>query len=333
MSTRIGISGQTTSAAAWAWPVDLAGFDRRGLLTEAEAGTLQNLGIEQIRRGGLTASAPLLRPAARVVRPLADCLEALHWSPDQHQRRFARDAAELILVRCGALRRAFWGWSEQDWVDLIDADGAEFRRSWGGQIGPNARPFVIAYAYLLGGFTAFDRLGRFRRSSLAHRVFGAGCVEDAVRHVCKILAEWGYRRDAERLTSVICQVLLLNRSPYLEDLSTDAFATLRVHPAMSGQWGKDLYGLHRAVAALGYAEPPPSGHTSGPAAMEGVPARGRTGSSAGTRRRPSRPRSATATAACSPISAAGWPLSTLRIPNLDSGPARPARPGSPRWTG
>ncbi|QCX82895.1 site-specific tyrosine recombinase XerC (plasmid) [Streptomyces sp. YIM 121038] len=41
---------------------------------------------------------------------------------------------------------------------------------------------------------------------------------------------------------------------------------------MSGQWGKDLYGLHRAVAALGHADPPLSGHASGPAAMEGVPA-------------------------------------------------------------
>ncbi|MFL4952149.1 hypothetical protein ACJ6WE_33630 [Streptomyces sp. MMS24-I31] len=57
---------------------------------------------------------------------------------------------------------------------------------------------------------------------------------------------------------VICQ-LLLNRSPLLEDLSTEALAALRVPPAMRGQWGKDLYGLHRAVAALGRADPPPSG--------------------------------------------------------------------------
>jgi hypothetical protein len=31
---------------------------------------------------------------------------------------------------------------------------------------------VIVYAYLLGGFTAFDRLGRFTRRPLARRVFG-----------------------------------------------------------------------------------------------------------------------------------------------------------------
>ncbi|MET7298882.1 hypothetical protein [Embleya sp. NPDC005575] len=98
-------------------------------------------------------------------------------------------------------------------MDLIDTDGAEFRRSWGGQIGPNARPFVLVHAYLLGDFTAFDRIGRFMRPSLARRVFGADLVDDAVRRVCRVLADWGYRRDAERLASVICQMLLLNRSP------------------------------------------------------------------------------------------------------------------------
>ncbi|MFF7756183.1 hypothetical protein ACFZCP_45035 [Streptomyces sp. NPDC007971] len=230
------------------------------------------LDIERLRRDGLAPDAVSLRPVARLARPLADALAALHWpTDDRRQRRFARDAAGLVLIRCGELRRAFWGWSVQDWTDLINASGAEFRRLWGGQIGPNTRPFVFVYAYLLGEFTAFERLGRFIRPALAHRIFGADRVDDAVQQVCKVLAYWG-RRDADRPAPVICQMLLLNRSPLLEDLTTDALAALRGHPAMSGQWGKDLYGLHRAVAALGHADPPTSGHASGPAAMEGVPA-------------------------------------------------------------
>lgn len=266
-------AARPTSTPAWEWPVDLARYDRHGLLTEAEAEALRNLHFECLLREGLAPEALSLRPVARLARPLADALAALHWpADDRHQRRFARDAAGLVLIRCGELRRAFWGWSVQDWTDLINASGAEFRRSWGGQIGPNARPFVLAYAYLLGEFTAFERLGRFVRPTLAHRIFGADRVDDAVQQVCKVLADWGYRRDASRLAPVICQMLLLKRSPLLEDLSTDALAALRGHPAMSGQWGKDLYGLHRAVAALGHADPPPSGHASGPAAMEGVPA-------------------------------------------------------------
>ncbi|MFD9502576.1 hypothetical protein [Streptomyces sp. NPDC060035] len=106
-----------------------------------------------------------------------------------------------------------------DWVDLINAGGSDFRRSWGGQISPNARPFVLVHAYLLGEFTVFDRLGRFMRPPLARRVFGDDLIDDAVRRICKVLADWGYRRDADKLTAVICQMLLLNRSPLLEDLS------------------------------------------------------------------------------------------------------------------
>ncbi|MFD5919597.1 hypothetical protein ACFVYP_22320 [Kitasatospora sp. NPDC058201] len=273
MTARPGPTGiRPTGTPAWAWPIDPARYDRHGLLTEAEAETLRTLGIDQLRQHDLTEAVPL-RPIARLVRPLIDAFNALHWPPgDRHQGRYARDAAGLVLLRCGELRRAFWGWSVHDWVDLIDTDGANFRRTWGGQIGPNARPFVIAYAHLIGEFTAFDRLGRFMRPSLARRVFGAEVVDAAIQQICAVLADWGYRRDAEKLTAAISQVLLLNRSPQLEDLSTEALAALRESPAMSGQWGTDLHGIHRAVAALGHADPPPSVHEAGPAALEGAPA-------------------------------------------------------------
>ncbi|MFI1164500.1 hypothetical protein ACH4UM_12945 [Streptomyces sp. NPDC020801] len=63
---------------------------------------------------------------------------------------------------------------------------ADFRRSWGGRIGPDARPFVLIYVCLLGEFTASDRLGRFIRPTLARRGFGADLVDDAVRRICKV---------------------------------------------------------------------------------------------------------------------------------------------------
>jgi integrase len=259
-------------ALAWPWPLDLDRYDRRTLLNDAETGALRHLDLGQLRRDGLAPGAAALRPAARLVRPMADVIAVLHWPPgSRHQRRFARDAAGLVLIRCGELRRAVWGWSVQDWVSLISGDAAAFRHAWPGQVGPNARPFLIAYAYLLGGFTAFARLGRFGRLALARRVFGSEQVDDAVGQACKVLADWGYQRDTGRLTAVICQLLLLNRSPLLEDLSTEALARLRADPAMDPHWAKDLYGIHRAVAALGHADPPPQPrHGDGPAEIAGT---------------------------------------------------------------
>jgi hypothetical protein len=88
-------------------PVDLARYDRRGLLTEAETEALQNLDIERLRHDGLVPDAVSLRSVDRLVRPLADTLAALHWpTDDRHQRRFARDAAGLVLLRCGGLSGA-----------------------------------------------------------------------------------------------------------------------------------------------------------------------------------------------------------------------------------
>lgn len=85
---------------------------------------------------------------------------------------------------------------------------------------------------MLDGFTAFERLGRWKRPSLAHRVFGAEAVDDAVRQICAVLAAWGLPPRRRRLTSTICQILLLNRSPLLADLSGEAMAAICDAPAM-----------------------------------------------------------------------------------------------------
>ena len=54
------------------------------------------------------------------------------------------------------------------------------------------RPYVAAFAYMIGGFTGFDRLGAFNRQSLAWRIFGKDLVEDAAAQVTATLQGWGY---------------------------------------------------------------------------------------------------------------------------------------------
>ncbi len=88
-----------------------------------------------------------------------------------------------------------------------------------------------------------------------------------------MLAGWGYRRCGHELTAVVCTVLLLNRSPLLEDLSASKLTRLRANPAMGPHFPGDLHGIHRAVAALGHAEPPPAPkYGDGPAVITGAPA-------------------------------------------------------------
>lgn len=61
------------------------------------------------------------------------------------------------------------------------------------------------------------------------------------------------------------QALLINRSPLLEDLTTESFARVRAHPGTSAYQGPFIYALQRAVAALGHCDPPVrTGHNAAP---------------------------------------------------------------------
>jgi len=261
------------AAATWPWPVDMARFRRQGQITAAEIDGLRALGPGLLRHAGQAPGAQLLQPVRRLLGPLDAAREALHWHPDtRHQRRFARDAAALVLMRCGELERACWDWEPWDWAGLIGTGSEGLRQRHPGQVGPSARPYLIAYACLIGGFTAFDMIGRFHRPSLAWRIFGREPVEDAVQQVQGVLAGWGYRSRSPELTAVICQMLLLNRSPLLEDLTDETLARMRADPALGASRARDAYGIHRALAALGHAAPPPAPEcTAGPAAIEGAP--------------------------------------------------------------
>ena len=52
-------------------------------------------------------------------------------------------------------------------------------------------------------------------------MFGREPVDDAIGQVRDVLAGWGYSAREPDLTAMICHMLLLNRSPLLEDLSSD----------------------------------------------------------------------------------------------------------------
>ena len=265
----------TSGTRTWAWPIDKTRYDLRVTLSGQEVATFRALGGDLLARArgtDLDLDAAPWRSIGWLVRPLRDARAALRWDHDASRgARYAWDAAGLVLLRCGDLQRSFWGWSERDWIGLIDPSGENFRRTWPGQIGPNARPCVLAYAYLLTGFTAFDRIGRFQRPGLARRVFGRQPVDDAVRQVREVLAGWGYSAREPHLTAMVCQMFLLNRSPLLGDLTSDVLLRMRSDPAMGEHRASTLYGVHRAVAALGHVGPPPPlEHGPGLVAIEGT---------------------------------------------------------------
>ena len=83
-------------------------------------------------------------------RSLDETLAVLHWCPDTvFQRRFARYATAIVLHHCGELGRDFWSWSTREWGDLLRPQ--QLRQRFAGQVGMQARPYLLAHAYLLAG--------------------------------------------------------------------------------------------------------------------------------------------------------------------------------------
>ena len=76
----------------------------------------------------------------------------------------ARDAVGLILLRCAETGTVLLGVDRRGMGRAAGPGAAqEFagrRPAWAGR--RTVRPYVAAHAYLLGGFTAFHRLGQLQ---------------------------------------------------------------------------------------------------------------------------------------------------------------------------
>ena len=103
--------------------------------------------------------------------------------------------------------------------------------------GRRGTPYLAAHAYLLGSFTEFHRLGSFQRLTLCWRIFGRDRVTGEIARLRAVLARWGYqagRDDDSLLPLVASQLFLFNRSPHLEDLSTDLLNRFRTERLIEG---------------------------------------------------------------------------------------------------
>jgi len=248
---------------AFSFGLDLTRYDRRLSLTGPEVAALTALGTDGLRRSrarGATRDEASWSALARLVGPLDDAAATLHHHDCGLARQAAADAAALVLGRCASVDRSWWSWTPADWRELLGGNAMLFRAAVPWPASTMVRPFVIALAYLLGEFDDFHTIGTFDRLYLARLVFGPPLVDDTLAEVAALLGSWGYRGHdgaGRPLPGAFSQFLLLNRSPLMKDLNTEAFVRLREHPSLlSTHYRRVLFGLQRAAAASGHCDPP-----------------------------------------------------------------------------
>lgn len=225
---------------AWSWPLHLADYDRTPDLRSEERAALTALVADLDRNVPWPERVPA--DLDRLVRPIEDAVAVAGG------RGLLRTAVLRVMAREMHRRgRTLWGWTHAEWVETLGATEQACRRRHRGMV--DKRQYLIAVAYLLGGFTDWRALGPLNRLALARKIFGRTRVDVAADRVLRAATALGYRPTVvERLRVALCEALLANRSPCLEDLTAERLAALRegVDPKEQRGWyvlGQALFGL------------------------------------------------------------------------------------------
>jgi integrase len=269
----VAVHASSHDPSWWQWPMDLTHYDRTPTLTPAEHAALVALGWEVRRGRGHDLQRLEWVTIARLVHPLDDARRSVFTPDNPYHHRSALDAVGIILHACGTTRQAFWAWSPATWIDVVlTASQQAFQRAYPGWIDGAVRPYLVAMAYLLDCFAAFELLGPFNRLALANRVFGPARVQQAVDPILTTLRTWGYHsaRHTAEVPGLVSALLLHNRSPHLADLTASVIEHFRRDDVACPQKGSALYGIHRAIAALGFVDPPVRATGARPQPIEGV---------------------------------------------------------------
>ena len=150
---------------------------------------------------------------ARLLCPLHELLERI---PAAKAPR--NSVIHLVIVEMQYRGIAYWGWSSDDWLDVLCSSEAAFRSRYGGN--GNCRQYVIAVAYLLCGFDRITEIGRFFPYRLAIKVFGREAVEHANRQVFDEMSKVGFKSiHRPSVSNALYTALLIQRSPCIEDLT------------------------------------------------------------------------------------------------------------------
>lgn len=161
---------------------------------------------------------------------------------------------KVVLRHMQRHRCSFWKWTESEWGDIVHNTVAGFERK--NIVSARSRPYLMAVCVLLGRISDLRRLGNFDRAGLALKVFGPA-VESSIKRISDTLTAWGYSSDLSRPKerTALCEVFLLNRSPLLEDISSELLNELhRTRRSEERRW--TFQRISNALCALKLIDAP-----------------------------------------------------------------------------
>jgi integrase len=243
---------QTSVNEQWAWPLTLSQYDRQRSFNSSEKRAVREYVIRR-QRSSTGIPSHIHQSLQRVLQPITDALNVIGFPPDKQGAVLC-----VLMDEMGWRKSTFWSWSQADWVEFLGPNNADYRRRYN----QHTRQSAIAVAYLLAGFSSLQSVGSFERYPLAIKVFDRQSVDTAVDRIWLQLLQIGYDSKAAneklRIQNAVCEILLLNRSPRLENLTSEALDAMR-RGAACLDLKNEIIKISRALCGFGIIAAPLQG--------------------------------------------------------------------------
>jgi integrase len=228
----------------WPWPLDLTQYDRSAPLTPAEQQALATV-VSTLDRGTANYSPQCLVVLHRLVQPVNDVCTVLAAPASIHP------VLRHVVFRAMHDRgTSFWAWSAEEWWSAINVPAT----SHAGR----ARLYMVGLSYLLCSWMDLYQLRPFPVTQFATQVFGQVPFDTTLNRVLGMLTQWGYAAHwlQREFPRALATILLLNRSPALEDLTSEGLNRIqRQYPTPA--LARAILKLRRVLAEVGVLVLPP----------------------------------------------------------------------------
>jgi hypothetical protein len=228
-------------------PVDPELYDRTTELSAAEAAAIDSIVHHRFPAAETKRGMRIYRDLDRLLRPLQDVLSVT--KPLCHRMHIS--LFSFMAREMGKHQQSFWGWSAETWFETVAPNSHAFRKQAGRML--EIRKHLIAISYLLCGYSEFYRIGHVNQPIFAAMIFGKDIIDLAIERVGNELKSWGYigaKISKGYLPNALCEALLVNRSPRLEDLTYEFLERLR-QSDIAQTHKEALYYISRALASFG----------------------------------------------------------------------------------
>src|SRR6266567_5100003 len=190
----------------------------------------------------------------RVIRPLHDVYALRRVDASTRPQ-----ATRVMLGQMHRRSKSFWQWSAHEWCDVVGVTAESFEAANGlPRRREGLRPHLLDVAYLLCGFEQFGPIWTATAFyPMARVAFGANVLDGQIARLDAVLANNGYSSghlSVKQRHQAIAFILLLNRSPWLEDLCWAALeraASIAITHAAS----IILHRIAKALVLLGIIAP------------------------------------------------------------------------------